>query len=145
MKPQVYLPSFCSSCSSSYLLLAASAEHLTCPKCGGTARVVPGESYGDGDVPLFERVAAAVDSDLRTVRTARKIMAELHHARGGGEAPEAILLRLTDDLPGLRFLIPALYPRRTTLADRQQMTRAMGMLLSLSGARLRRLEVGRAG
>ncbi len=96
-------------------------------------------------MPLFERVASAVDSELCTDRTARKIMAELRHVRGGSEAPEAILLRIIDDLPGLRFLTPARYPRRTTPADRQKIARAMGMLLSIAGARLRRSEVGRAG
>lgn len=107
--------------------------------------MVPGESYGDGDVPLFERVAAAVDSELVTGRVPQKIMAELRKGRAGSEAPDAILLRIADDLPGLRFLIPALYPRRTTPADRQQMTRAMGILLALVGARLHRLEGGTPG
>jgi hypothetical protein len=107
--------------------------------------VVPGESYGGEDVPLFERLAAAVESDLRSDRVARKLTAELRDARIGREAPEATLLRLMDELPGLRFLIPALYPRRMTLADRAQMVRALGMLRALVGARLRQMEAGRSG
>jgi hypothetical protein len=71
-------------------------------------------------------------------------MAELRDARGRSEALGAILLRITDDLPGLRFLLPPLYLKGTTSAQHLLMTRAVGMLLTLVGARLRSLEAGSA-
>lgn len=102
--------------------------------------MVPGETYGEGDVPLFERVASAVDSDLGSARAARNIVTELRYARSRSEPPEAILLRVTDDLPSLRFLVPAFCSRRTTPAHRVQMARAVGMLVTIVGARMRGFE-----
>jgi hypothetical protein len=104
--------------------------------------VVPGETYGEGDVPLFERVSAAVDSDLRTARAAQKIVTELRAARGRSDPFEAILLRVTDDLPGLGFLIPALYSKGKIPVHRVQLARGVGMLLTLVTARLRCFETG---
>ncbi|MDF3064738.1 MAG: hypothetical protein K0R38_339 [Polyangiaceae bacterium] len=144
MKPQVYLPVHCSSCLGAALLPAASGERLWCPRCGAAATVLPGESYGDADTPLFERLAVTVQSELHTARVAKNVMAELRDARGRSEALGAILLRITDDLPGLRFLLPPLYLKGTTSAQHLLMTRAVGMLLTLVGARLRSLEAGSA-
>jgi hypothetical protein len=140
VKSDVYLPVLCSSCLGSCLLPAASAEELFCRKCGGAANVVPGETYGEGDVPLFERVSAAVESHLRTARAARKIVAEVRDARPRTYPPEAILLRVTDELPGLEFLIPTLHSKRITPAHRIQMARGLGMVLTLVAARLRCFE-----
>jgi hypothetical protein len=103
--------------------------------------VLPGECYGEEDVALFERLASALATDLVTARLTRKIGAELSDARARHEAPETTLLRVTDDLPGLRFLMPALGLERTTIAHRAQMARAIGMVLTMVGARLRVLEV----
>jgi len=103
--------------------------------------VVPGERYAEEDLPLFERLASSLATDLVTARLTRKIAAELRDARARHETPETTLLRVTDDLPGLRFLIPALGLERTTNAHRAQMARAIGMVLSMVAARLRVLEV----
>lgn len=140
VKPQVYLPVFCSTCSTTHLLRVVSGEEPACRKCGGAASVLPSEAYGEGDVPVFERLATVVDSELRTSSSAHRVIAELSDARGRSEGPESILLRITDDLPGLQFLIPALYQMRTTPARRLEMERAMGMVLVLVRARLRRFE-----
>jgi hypothetical protein len=140
----VYVPVLCSSCLRSHLLPAASGEGLTCRECGGAASVVPSETYGEDDILLFERVSAAVHSDL-TARAAQDIVAELRDGRGRSESLAAILLRVVDDLPGLRFLIPALYPPRFRHVHRLQMARAMGMVLTLVAARLRRFEAGSSG
>jgi hypothetical protein len=107
--------------------------------------VVPGETYGEGDIPLFARVAAAVESHLRTARAARKIVAELRDARPRSDPPEAILLRVTDELPGMEFLIPTLHSKRITPAHRIQIARGLGMVRTLVAARLRCLEIGLDG
>ena len=141
VKSQVYLPVLCSSCLRSYLLPAASGDELSCRECGGTASVVPGEIYGEGDIPLFERVSAAVGPEL-TPRAAEKIVADLRDARGRSAPLEASLLRVSDDLPGLRFLIPSLHAKQIRPVHRMQMARGMVMVLALVSARLRRLESG---
>lgn len=123
-----------------HLLPAASGEPLICPKCGSSANAIPGARYGASDTPLFGRVAAAIDAELHTPRLARKLLAELRDAPSRREPPEAILLRITDDLPGLGFLIVALYPKRMTSAHRVQMLHAMGIVQTLVAARLRCLE-----
>ena len=141
MKSQVYVPVLCSACLRSYLLPAASGNGLSCRDCGGTASVVPGETYGEADIPLFERVSAAVQADL-TARAAQDIIAELRDARDRSDSLEARLLRVADDLPGLRFLIPALHPKQVRAVHRVQIARGLGMVLTLVSARLRRFEAG---
>jgi hypothetical protein len=131
-------------CLRSYLLPAASGEGLSCRECGGTASVVPSETYGADDIPLFERVSAAVQSDL-IAQTAQDIVADLRDLRGKTDSLESILLRVTDDLPGLRFLIPALYPKQVRSVHRVQIARALGMVLTLVSARLRRFEANAGG
>jgi hypothetical protein len=143
VKSQVYLPVLCSVCLRSYLLPAASGEGLSC-ECGGTASVVPSETYGAEDIPLFERVSAAVHSDL-IAQTAQDIVADLRDLRGKTDSLDSILLRVTDDLPGLRFLIPALYPKQLRPVHRVQLARALGMVLTLVSARLRRFEANSGG
>jgi hypothetical protein len=144
VKSQVYLPVLCSVCLRGYLLPTASGEGLSCRDCGGTASVVPSETYGEDDIPLFERVAAAVHSDL-TARTAQDIVADLRNIRGKTDSLEAMLLRVTDDLPGLRFLIPALYPKHVRPVHRMQIARGLAMVLTLVSARLRRFESSSTG
>jgi hypothetical protein len=101
--------------------------------------VVPSEIYGETDIPLFERVSAAVQSDL-TALAARKVLAELQDARGRSEALEAVLLRIVDDLPGLHFLIPAAYPKQLRAEYRAQMARGLAMVFTLVSARLPRFQ-----
>jgi hypothetical protein len=91
-------------------------------------------------VDLFERIAAVVSSDLVSERVARRIVAELRTTQAGADGQQRVLLRIVDDLPGLEFLVPALSFRPTTLADRAQMVRASGMLLTIVSARARQLE-----
>jgi hypothetical protein len=144
VKSQVYVPVLCSACLHTYLLPAASGDGLSCRDCGGAASVVPGETYGEDDLPLFERVSATVHADL-TARAAQDILAELRDARGRTDSQEATLLRVADDLPGLRFLIPALYPKQVRAVHRAQIARGLGMVLTLVSARLRRFEAGSTG
>jgi hypothetical protein len=144
VKSQVYVPVLCSACLRTYLLPAASGDGLSCRDCGGPASVVPGQTYGEDDVALFERVSAAVHADL-TARAAQDILAELRDARGRTDSLEATLLRVADDLPGLRFLIPALNPKQVRAVHRVQIARGLGMVLTLVSARLRRFEAGSTG
>jgi hypothetical protein len=136
VKSQVYVPVLCCVCLRAYLLPAASGEGLCCRECGGTARVLPGEMYSEGDIPLFERISEAVHSDL-SAWAAREIVTELRDARGRSDSLEAVLLRVTDNLPGLRFLIPALYPKQVRSVHRGQIARGLSMVLTLVSARLR--------
>jgi hypothetical protein len=139
VKSEVYVPVLCSSCLRGYLLRVVSGEGLNCRACGGPASVVPSEIYGETDIPLFERVSAAVQSDL-TALAARKVLAELQDARGRSEALEAVLLRIVDDLPGLHFLIPAAYPKQLRAEYRAQMARGLAMVFTLVSARLPRFQ-----
>lgn len=109
--------------------------------------MLPGETYGEDDVPLFEKVAAAIDGHLPTGPVARRIAAELREARGRSDPAETILLRIVDDIPGLRFLLPALYRKTMAPTHRAQLQRALGMVLTLAnhaGAEVCRRDEGAA-
>jgi hypothetical protein len=104
---------------------------------------VPSPNYAESDVPLFERVASAVNPATLPRRTCEQIVAELRNA-ALRTTPELVLLRVVDFLPGLHFLLPALYLQPTRPLDRVTMTRAGGMVLAIVMARLRGLEGSQA-
>lgn len=101
---------------------------------------MPGEAYGEDDVELFEQLDAAVHSDLTSEQTGRRLARELRDSGSSAKVAERTLLRLIDDLPRLRFLVPALRLQPTSAQDRTLMSRALGMLLMILNARTSLLE-----
>jgi hypothetical protein len=116
-----------------------------CRSCGVATSVLPGQAYSENDVELFERVEAAVQATPLGRRTAEHVERELRDVGIRGEAPEAVLLRVLDHLPGLHFLLPALQLQTSPVLERALLLRATGMLLTIVSARLGQLRRALAG
>jgi hypothetical protein len=143
MPSAAHLPVFCQACQQLHLEPVQPGQTPSCRDCGKPASILPGPTYIESDVALFERVASAVNSATLPRRTCEQIVAELRDATLR-TAPELVLLRVVDFLPGLHFLLPALYLQPTRQLDRVMMTRAGGMVQAIVSARLRELEGPRA-
>lgn len=112
----------------------------SCRGCGAPTTILPGAAYSREDVELFEELDAAVRSDLTSEQAGRRLGRELRAAGSSVDVAERTLLRLVDDLPRLRFLLPALRLKPTSLQDRALMARALGMIEMILNARTSLLE-----
>jgi hypothetical protein len=144
MLAATYLPVLCGACAKIQLQCVQPGQMPSCRTCGGLTSILPGESYAESDVPLFERIETAVRPLIISRRTGERVVAELRDVALRADAPESILLRVVDFLPTLHFLIPALYLQPTPALERALLGRATGMLLTIIAARLRDLEGARA-
>ncbi len=106
---------------------------------------MPGQAYAESDVALFERIEVTVQATPLGRRTAEHIERELRDVGIRGEAPEAVLLRVLDHLPGLHFLLPALQLQASPVLERALLLKASGMLLTMVTARLGQLRAALAG
>jgi hypothetical protein len=140
MATSPYLPVQCAACGKTQLAASQVGEVPSCRNCGAPTAFVPGESYTEADVPLFERIEAAIHPVPLSRRTAERVVTELRDVALRAEAPEAILLRIVDFLPSLHFLIPALYLQPSLLLERSMLARAAGMVRTIVSTRLRGLE-----
>jgi hypothetical protein len=103
--------------------------------------VLPGATYTEADVEMFDRIEAAVRFDLKSARAGYRLVAELRHATSAAEDPESIMLRVVDELPTLSFLLPALCLKPTTRQARVALVRSTGMIMTLLEARSQKLEL----
>lgn len=117
----------------------------SCRNCGAASTVLPGASYEEADVALFDRIEEAVRTPQVTRNVAQRVLGELRDVALRSETAESVLLRVVDLIPTLQFLIPALHRGRTPPPPRQSLTVATGMLTTIVGARLRQLEEEPAG
>jgi hypothetical protein len=99
-----FIPTQCESCSRSELVNAdaISAGITQCKECGATARSLPGESYGEEDVSLYNNVATTLGEAGVTPFQARQLAQELE-AKSLLE-PGRCLRRLVQTLPSLSAL-----------------------------------------
>jgi hypothetical protein len=99
-----FIPTHCESCSRSALVSASAinAGLTQCAECGATARSLPGESYGEEDVPLYAEVATTLRDVGLTPFQARQLAMELE-AKSLLE-PGRSLRRLVQTLPSLGVL-----------------------------------------
>ena len=132
-----YLPVYCGNCRTARLQPAQPGEAASCLTCGTPTEVLPGETYCEADVALFERIEPEVRTAVLSRRAAEHIVAELRDVAVRAESPESVLLRILDFLPGLHFLIPALDLQPTVAMERALLVRATGMLKTVVAARLR--------
>ena len=135
-----YLPVQCEACGKVQLVAAQVGQVPSCRSCGAKTAFLPGESYGESEVALFERIEEAIRPLVISRRTAERVVAELRDVALRAEAPEAILLRIVDFLPSLHFLIPALYLQPSLVLERSMLARATGMVRTIVATRLRELE-----
>ncbi len=139
MTSATFLPVYCGACSRAFLVAVVPGTEATCPECGALSAVLPGETYSQSDVALFERIEPEVRSATLSRRAAEHIVRQLRDVTVRSEAPESVLLRIMDFIPGLHFLIPALDLQPTPAMERALLVRATGMLQTVVGARLRAL------
>lgn len=141
MEASSYVPVSCGVCCGHYLQPVSSGMVPSCRGCGAPAAVLPGATYTEADVEVFDRIEAAVRFDLKSARVGYRLMAELRHATSAAENPESIILRVVDELPTLNFLLPALCLKPTTRQARMALVRSTGMLMTLLEARSQKLEL----
>jgi len=99
-----YLPVYCDACLRASLapLLPDSAEQpYRCGFCEGSARVVPGPTYGEGDWLAFAEIDGALfDADIDGMQ-AQTLLAELDSLRDQGTGTSAAVEFLLGKLPQL--------------------------------------------
>jgi hypothetical protein len=100
-----------------------------CAQCGGGALVLPGESYADQDVQLFERLAGTLED--AGVAPAQAVVLALELAPRNRVPPGRCLRRLTHVLPSLAVF------DLLVGGDPVALHKAEGMLATLLEARAR--------
>ena len=88
----LYLPTSCKSCGRAALHheLESEGGEFVCPFCGGTASVVPGCNYAEGDRPLFGELSQIV-ADARVAQVEAEQMAiDAHEASAAGLERQAL-------------------------------------------------------
>jgi hypothetical protein len=100
-----------------------------CGQCGGGAPVLPGESYVDQDLPLFERLAGTLQD--AAVAPAQAALLALELAPRNRLPPGRCLRRLTHVLPSLAVFDLLI------AGDPAALHKAEGMLATLLEARAR--------
>jgi hypothetical protein len=99
----LFIPTYCAACGRAALVSgnALSGTNFQCELCGGPALVIPGESYVESDVPLFEQLRVA----LREAAVTPALAAQLRRQVGPRDgAPGASLRRLAASVPALSNL-----------------------------------------
>lgn len=126
----LFLPSQCHACWRACLTPLARAACTPCPKCGGRTQITPGELYRAEDADLFDRIESAVNRGGLTESQRLEVTAELNNVVERTRAPEAMLTRLIEMLPCLRFLLD------DSPTARDRLVRGMGMLLAIVSGQL---------
>jgi hypothetical protein len=92
MNTAQYLPVWCGVCGRAQLQRVQPGNTPKCRTCGVPASVLPGQTYVEGDVVLFERIHAAALATPLGRRTAEQVEKELRDVAIRGDAPEAGML-----------------------------------------------------
>lgn len=145
MRTAQYLPVWCVACARAQLQPVSAGDVSKCRTCGASTTVLPGQTYAESDVALFERIEQAVRVTPLGRRTAEQVEKELRDVAIRGDAPEVVLLHVLDHLPGLHFLLPALQLQASPALERALLLRATGMLLTIVSARREQLRSALAG
>jgi hypothetical protein len=128
-----YVPVYCAACAHASLWAFDDREaQPRCSFCEGTARVVPGPAYGDGDWLAFAEIDKAVaEAELLGVQ-ASELADELQDLMNSQQSPLAIVQRMIDRLPSLANARAALV---------NGLPRGPRMLMTLLSARSRDLDL----
>ena len=103
-----YLPVYCASCARASLSTAGASEPQLCSFCEGSARVVPGLIYGDGDWLAFADIDTAVFEAALDGSESAMLAEELEQLVTKREPAEAIVERMIQRVPTLVTCRPAL-------------------------------------
>jgi hypothetical protein len=103
-----YLPVYCSVCARASLSSKSEADPQICAFCEGSARVVPGPIYRDGDWLAFADIDSAVfDAELDGAQ-ASGLAEELQQMLAQQSNPQIILDSMIQRVPNLAKCRPAL-------------------------------------
>jgi hypothetical protein len=103
-----YLPVYCSVCARASLSSKSEADPQICAFCEGSARVVPGPIYRDGDWLAFADIDSAVfDAELDGAR-ASGLAEELQQMLAQQSNPQIIVDSMIQRVPNLVNCRPAL-------------------------------------
>jgi hypothetical protein len=130
------LPAYCAACDRASLTRPRAGAFVSCQKCGGHARVIPGEVYRGNDTHLFDQVDETVHAADLPHTTTLAMISDLCDVKERTHAPYRMLARLLQSLPSLRFLEPA------NPQEHERLVHGLGMLLAIMTARLQLREVG---
>ncbi|HVY25153.1 MAG TPA: hypothetical protein VHB79_01325 [Polyangiaceae bacterium] len=117
----MFIPTHCDGCSKTALVaeLSITGGMAQCAECGGTMRVLPGESYSEDDIPLFNDLCAALDEVGLSQKHAAGLAAQLEIRRT--QPPGHGLRQLAQVLPSLGILELIVANRATTLRKAESM------------------------
>lgn len=99
----LFIPTCCAACGQTALKPGNSIRgtSVTCERCGAFASVIPGESYAEHDVPLFEQLLRALREAAITPGLAAQLKRQLGPREG---TPGAALRRIAASVSGLSNL-----------------------------------------
>jgi hypothetical protein len=127
-----YLPVYCSTCARASLSSKSEADPQICAFCEGSARVVPGPIYRDGDWLAFADIDSAVfDAALDGAR-ASGLAEEMQQMLTQKSDPQLIVESMVQRVPHLASCRPALV---------NGVQRGLRMLMTLLVARSRDLQL----
>ncbi len=120
-----FIPTHCEACSRTALIRADAIVNgcVSCSECGGRTRTLPGESYAEEDVALFEELRTVLEQAKISPQGAAALRGELS-GRTSLEAGRG-LKRLAQVVPALG-LIELIVPGRPAA-----LRKAEGMLATL--------------
>lgn len=86
-----YLPTTCDTCGRVRLMPTGDRVelHFSCVFCFGTARVIPGCSYADEDLPLFTELGQLVQEASISPVDAQRVVNDIERACAAGREHEA--------------------------------------------------------
>jgi hypothetical protein len=123
-----FIPTYCDSCARVALVASEAivGGMARCDECGGRSRSLPGESYVEGDIALFNDLRAALSEAGVTQANAAGLAAQLQVRNT--EQPGVGLRRLAHLVPALGIL------ELIVVNQPGALRKAEGMLATLLGA-----------
>lgn len=131
-----FLPTHCRSCGAVALVTRSTQNDAAAPcSCGGTGFVVPGPSFADHEVALFDwLVKVARYAELRPAE-AQRVCMEIETGLARADQP-GTYARLTKRFPSLSELLPQVADSPARMARALRMLETILNALSIPGKSL---------
>ena len=131
-----FLPTHCRACGTVTLVTRSAPDQAAAAcSCGGTAFVVPGPSFAEHEVALFEwLVKVARYAQLRPAE-AQRVCIEIETGLGSADQP-GTYARMTKRFPSLSELLPQLADSPARMARALRMLETILNALSIPGKSL---------
>jgi hypothetical protein len=131
-----FLPTHCRSCGAVALVTRSTQNEAEAPcSCGGTGFVVPGPSFAEHEVALFDwLVKVARYAELRPAE-AQRVCIEIETGLARADQP-GTYARLTERFPSLAELLPQVADSPARMARALRMLETILNALSIPGKSL---------